>query len=79
MKEKCEKNVLEAVASLPTNALERRGLRYVSPFSLLSIELVSGFFVQRIAVLGLWRIFYCREVQRQEKNNLPSLSFSIIF
>lgn len=34
MKEKCEKNVLEAVAILPTNALERRGLRYCVSFQL---------------------------------------------
>ena len=34
VKEKCEKNALEAVAILPTNALERRGLRYCVSFQL---------------------------------------------
>lgn len=53
----------------------------VSPFSLLSTELVSGFFVQRIAVLGLWRIFIAgggKRERRQERMGLSSLCSALL-
>ena len=39
-KEKCEENVLEAMAILPAYALERRGLRYCVSFQLAQYRIV---------------------------------------
>lgn len=39
-KEKCEENVLEAMAILPAYALERRGLRYCVSFQLAQYQIV---------------------------------------
>lgn len=52
-KEKCEENVLEAMAIFPINSLEREELGYyVSfPFSILSHS-------QGAAMLRLWKNFY---------------------
>lgn len=39
-KEKCEENVLEAMAILPAYALEKRGLRYCVSFQLAQYQIV---------------------------------------